>query len=153
MSHDDTNQPDLTDLTDLTDPGIYGHWVTDTIRFSDMDSQGHVNNVSYAAYVETGRVAYGLALAADAFPGNPDIVLRRIELDYLSEGRYPGTLDIGSCLLRVGRTSFVLGTGVFHDGRCLATAVSVLVMVGPDGPLLIDDHGRSVLEAAKVTAG
>jgi acyl-CoA thioester hydrolase len=130
---------------DLTDAGIYDHWVGEQVRFSDTDLVGHVNNVAIAAYVETGRVAFagGLLAAAALRVG---LTLRRVEIDYRSELHYPAQLDVGSCLLAIGRTSLTVGTGVFVDGRCAATARGVLVAVGPDGPVPLPDEARRVLE-------
>lgn len=132
---------------DLTDPTRYDHWVDEHVRFSDTDAVGHVNNVAFAAYVESGRVAYAFDLAArvgDA--GFTSMVLRRLELDYVSEAHYPAALRVGSRLLHVGRTSFAIGSGVFVGERCVATARSVLVVVGPDGPTPISDDARPWLE-------
>ena len=36
----------------LQDRSIYPHWCTDTVRFSDQDAAGHVNNVAICAYLE-----------------------------------------------------------------------------------------------------
>lgn len=139
----------MTDV-DLTDAGGYGHWVEEIVRFSDTDMVGHVNNVAFAAYVETGRVAYGMALASEAFdPGTRlNVVLRRLELDFVAEAHYPARLRVGSRLLRLGRTSYTVGTGVFADDRCLATSVGVLVVVGADGAVPITGRAREVMAAA-----
>ena len=40
---------------DLTDRASFSHWTPVSIRFSDQDPLGHVNNVALAAYVEAGR--------------------------------------------------------------------------------------------------
>lgn len=93
---------------------------------------GHVNNVAYAALIESGRVGFGTDLMAEA-DTPPRFILRRIEIDYRAELTYPAAVRVGSCVLRVGRTSFTVGTGVFADGRCVATAESVLVLLGEDG--------------------
>ena len=34
----------------LQDRSIYPHWCTDTVRFSDQDAAGHINNVAICAY-------------------------------------------------------------------------------------------------------
>jgi acyl-CoA thioester hydrolase len=145
------NEPDPTapSRTDpgLTDPGCYHHWIEEHVRFSDTDAVGHVNNVAFTAYIESGRVAYAFELATrvgDA--GLTAMVLRRLEVDYLSEAHYPADLRVGSRLLHVGRTSFVVGTGVFAGDRALCTARSVLVVVGPDGPAPIPDVARPLLD-------
>ena len=135
---------------DLTDPAIYEHWVTDRIRFSDTDRLGHVNNVAIAAYVETGRVDHGFGLAQDMQTERGFVVLRRVCVDYRRELHYPGEVRVGTCVLRVGRTSYTTGSGVFHDGACVATAESVLVMAGPDGAVPIAGEYRERLEQAAV---
>ena len=42
----------------LQDRSIYPHWCTDTVRFSDQDAAGHVNNVAICAYIETARLTF-----------------------------------------------------------------------------------------------
>lgn len=132
---------------DPTSPAAYGHWVREHVRFSDTDLVGHVNNVSFASYVETGRVAFvGHCFASVGGPGM--VTLRRLEIDYRSELHYPAELDVGSRLLAIGRTSFTVGTGVFVGDRCAATAAAVMVAVGPDGAVPLTGPTRSALEAA-----
>ena len=36
----------------LQDRSVYPHWCTDTVRFSDQDAAGHVNNAVHWAAVE-----------------------------------------------------------------------------------------------------
>ena len=45
-------------VVDLTDSKKLKHWTSVSLRFSDQDSLGHINNVSYAAYVEQARVEF-----------------------------------------------------------------------------------------------
>jgi acyl-CoA thioester hydrolase len=112
---------------DLTDPATFHHWVTDTVRFSDQDAVGHVNNVSIAAYVETGRVSHGYQQVHDAVDEDEGFVLAHLGIDYRRESYFPGEIRVGSRVLRIGRTSYTLGHGVFKDGVCIATARCVLV--------------------------
>jgi acyl-CoA thioester hydrolase len=134
-------------MSEPTDPVTYAHWVSERVRFSDTDAMGHANNVGLAAVVESGRVAYVAGLLGRLDSAAGAFVLRRLEVDYLSEARYPEQLRVGSRLLSVGRTSFTVGTGVFAEGRCVATSTGVLVLVGPDGPAPIDGPARATLEA------
>ena len=47
---------------------------------------------------------------------------------YLAEGFYPSTLRVGSGVLKVGASSYEIGSGLFEaDGRCIGLAESVLV--------------------------
>lgn len=138
-----------TDI-DLTDPSGYVHWTDELIRFSDTDLVGHVNNVAFAAYVESGRVAYGMALAGEAFAEGTrfQVVLRHLEIAFIAEAHYPGRLRVGSRLVALGRTSYTIGSGVFDGDRCLATSRGVLVVVGAEGPQPIEGPAREVMQAA-----
>jgi acyl-CoA thioester hydrolase len=43
------------DEIDLTVLETFSRWTPVTIRYSDQDGMGHVNNVAFAAYVEAAR--------------------------------------------------------------------------------------------------
>lgn len=102
---------------------------TEPIRYADMDRQGHVNNAVYSTFFESGRVD----LFRDPRSGLdiPDVeyVLARIEIDYLRELRWPGTVQIGTGVARIGRTSVVLDQAVFSDGACAAVAKALMVLM------------------------
>ncbi len=98
-----------------------------TIRFSDQDSMGHVNNVAFVAYVEAARTML-IQTILDRFDHrNLDFILARVEIDYLRELHYPGRVDVGARLLRLGNKSLTSGYGVFSGDVCVATALSVNV--------------------------
>jgi len=115
----------------LMDPATFGLWRKDIIRFADLDVLGHVNNVAYMVFFETGRVAFLEQFGRpprDREHG-PVFVLAHIAADYIEELYYPGTVDIGTAVRHVGKSSFHLGHGIFTDGECKATATSVIVQV------------------------
>jgi acyl-CoA thioester hydrolase len=115
----------------LADPATHTLWREDIIRFGDLDVLGHVNNVAYMVYFETGRVAFLEQLGTpprDREHG-PVFVLAHIAADYIEELYYPGRVDIGTALRHVGNSSFHLGHGIFVDGHCKAVATSVIVQV------------------------
>lgn len=111
---------------DLTDPNFYGHWETITIRYSDGDGMGHINNAVYAAWTEVARVTYIMRFTQTA-PEWLDTVLARQTIDYLAETRFPGTVRVGARLLSIGNRSFRSGFGIFRDDVCLATSDCVNV--------------------------
>lgn len=123
------NAPSPAVEPDLTDPGIYVHWCPVTLRFSDQDSQGHINNVAYAAYIEAGRVAFCIDVMRETDATAADFVLAHLAIDYRAEMHYPGTIQVGSCVKRIGTKSVRLGHGIFLEGRLYATAESVLVFI------------------------
>ena len=107
----------------------YPHWTTVTLRFSDQDSTGHVNNVSYAAYVEAGRVAFGWEHTRPLLTPAQDLFVANISIAYKRELRYPGTIEVGTGILKLGRTSITLGHAIVRDDVIAATAESVVVLV------------------------
>ena len=107
-------------------------WRQDIIRFGDLDILGHVNNVAYMVFFETGRVAFleQLGMPPRDREDGPVFVLAHIAADYIEELYYPGTVDIGTSVRHVGGSSFHLGHAIFaDDGHCKATATSVIVQV------------------------
>ena len=70
-----------------------------TLRYSDMDILGHLNNAVYATLFEAGRVAYVEQRLGAMTPVGAGYVIVRLEIDFRAEARYPGTADITTCLL------------------------------------------------------
>jgi acyl-CoA thioester hydrolase len=116
---------------DPTRRETYRIWGTETVRFSDTDAIGHVNNTSFAAYLETGRTTFGRAcgLPVGSQQSGRHFVLARVEIDYRVEVHWPAVLDLGSAVVRLGRTTITLIQGVFVGELCVATGREVLVMV------------------------
>src|SRR5262249_49288310 len=106
----------------------YPHRATDTIRYADLDPQGHVNNAVFATYFETGRVA--MFRNPDLGIGVPDgtFVLVRAEIDFMRELRWPGTVEIGTALAEFGRTSFKVVQVIFHKEICAAAGRFTMVL-------------------------
>ncbi len=101
----------------------------DKIRYGDTDRQGHVNNAVFSTLLETGRVE--LIFAPDAPPQEPGsaFVIARLVLDFRAELRWPGEVEIGTRVARVGRSSVTLEQAVFQGATLAATGESVLVLM------------------------
>jgi acyl-CoA thioester hydrolase len=103
-------------------------WTRDTVRFSDIDRYRHINNVAVATYCETGRVEFAEKLWPGSTAGEgAGWVIVKLTVTFLAQAHYPGQVEIGTRVERVGRTSCVLGQGLFKDGACFATGEAVLV--------------------------
>ena len=127
----------------------YRFWTPVTIRFSDQDPLGHVNNCAYAAYIEASRTMFlGSLLDTDSEP-DIDFSLASVTIDYLKEMHYPGTVDVGGRVLRLGNKSITTGFGVFLGDNCVATSTSVNVFFSTTQRVAmpIPDNVRSRLEA------
>ena len=113
---------------DLTRRESFRHWSPVTIRFSDQDSLGHINNVALAQYFEVGRTAYVYdVIRAAGAEGRVEFILARVVIDFLRELHYPGAVEVGSRLTRVGRKSLTTGYGIFRGEECIATSEAVNV--------------------------
>jgi acyl-CoA thioester hydrolase len=122
------NAPDRLDSTPRLDD--YPYRLTDNVRFADLDPNQHVNNAVYATYFETGRVTlmkdpgYGLTPPGLAW------IMVRLDIHFRAELRWPGTIEMGLGVGKFGRTSVTFDQVVFSDGKCVASARSVSVLIG-----------------------
>ena len=116
-------------MTDLTARASFQHWVTHTIRYNDQDPVGHVNNAAMATFLEQGRTMFIYPLMRKHARPELEIVLARVTIDYLKELHFPGTVDIGSRVERVGNKSLLLTHGVFkgESDACVTTGECTLV--------------------------
>lgn len=112
---------------DLTRRETFDSFTPVTIRFSDQDSMGHVNNVSIAAYIEAARTMIVQGLLDRFDHPDLDFILARVVIDYKRELHYPGTVEVGGRLIRLGSKSLTSGYGVFLGDACVATSESVNV--------------------------
>ena len=110
---------------DRTNYESFRFWPPVTIRYSDQDSMGHVNNCAYAAYAEAGRTMFLGGLLDSEMHPSIDFILASVKIDYLKEIYYPGSVNIGTRILKLGTKSMTLGTGMFLDGEAVAIAESV----------------------------
>jgi acyl-CoA thioester hydrolase len=119
---------------DLTKRTTYKAFTPVTIRFSDTDMLGHINNVAIAAYFEAARCELFYRLMREA--GVPkrgsgeediDFVLARVAIDFKRELHYPGDVEVGARFLKVGNRSVTSGYGLFQGDVCYATAEAVNV--------------------------
>jgi acyl-CoA thioester hydrolase len=125
------NAPDRLDSTPRLED--YPYRLTDNVRFADLDPNQHVNNAVYATYFETGRVTlmkdpgYGLTPPGLAW------IMVRLDIHFRTELRWPGTIEMGLGVGKFGRTSVTFDQVVFSEGKCVASARSVSVLIGGAG--------------------
>jgi acyl-CoA thioester hydrolase len=103
--------------------------LSDNVRFADLDPNNHVNNAVYASYFETGRVTLMKDASAGLIPPGLSWVLVRLDIHFRSELHWPGTIELGLGLVKLGRTSTHFDQVVFSDGVCVASARAVTVLV------------------------
>jgi acyl-CoA thioester hydrolase len=139
----------MTHEIDLTSRAVYTYFEAEKLRFSDTDMVGHVNNVAFAALLESGRTAFGQVHLHPHMPGGVLIVMARVEIDYRRELHWPATVDIGNRIVAIGRSSYAIGQGIFRGEKCFTTGRTTLVMINRETrkPSPLPDNFRAVLEA------
>jgi acyl-CoA thioester hydrolase len=103
--------------------------LTDNVRFADMDINQHVINASYASYFETSRVTLMKDAANGLQPAGLGWVMVRLDINFRAELHWPGTIDLGLGVAKIGRTSVSFDQVVFSEGKCVASARAVNVLV------------------------
>jgi acyl-CoA thioester hydrolase len=116
-----------------------------------MDSLGHINNVIFFRYVESGRIAY-----IDHVLGNdPDVwggegpILADIGCQFLRQLRYPADIDVGTRTVKFGTKSLTLEAEIFLRGEDAPVARSRAVVVwfnyGQQRSVAVPDRVRSAI--------
>jgi acyl-CoA thioester hydrolase len=137
------------------EPGRYPLKVRILARYADVDPLWHINNVAIAQYYEEARVSASMAMMDGQRIPTQDgerILIAHQSIDYLREANYPGTLEIGIGVLRVGNSSYTYGMAMFQDGACVSVSDAVLVYADANGPARVPDQYRRRLESWLMSA-
>jgi acyl-CoA thioester hydrolase len=100
------------------------------LRWSDPDAYGHVNHARALSLLEDARLAMGLD-APGLVPGRqPDMILARLEVDYLRQLHYRvgERLCVRSWVTRVGTKSFTMRQELLQD-REVAIRLDAVIVV------------------------
>lgn len=101
----------------------YRHFTRISLRWADNDAYGHVNNTVHYAWFDTAvnewLVGQGLL---DIDQGDPIGLVVETGCRYFAPLAYPGAVDIGLAVERIGSSSVTYRLGVFAEGRDEAAA-------------------------------
>lgn len=107
-------------------------WAEVSIRYRDLDPNGHVNNGAINQYFEDGRVKFRedlmSSLGREILTG---FAIAHFEASYHSALNYPGRVEVGTVVTWIGKTSFGLGQAIFVGSREIAGANVVSVYFDP----------------------
>jgi len=110
--------------------GVLLHSVKLPVRWGDMDSLGHVNNIVYFQYFETVRLAWcesiGFSPLGQCSTG-PVIV--NTSAEFIKPVVYPAMLDIQYAGHSPGRSSFLSNYSIIIDGELYTRGTAKVVWV------------------------
>lgn len=119
---------DETAIADLARRETFPFWSTEKIRFGDLDRQNHVNNLAVCSYIESGRVEFREREFPEyARDQTISWLVVNFEIAFKAVIGYPGNVDVGTGIQKIGTSSYVLGHGAFSGDLCIATARTITV--------------------------
>ena len=100
------------------------------LRWSDPDSYGHVNHARALSLLEDARLAMAGTVPGAAEGRLPDIILARLEVDYLRQLYYrvAEVLTVRSWVARIGTKSVTIRQELIQDDAAAIRADGVCVM-------------------------
>lgn len=123
--------------------------LTFPVAWGDMDANLHVNNVVYARWIESARVAYFERIGLPVPPGKDGVgpIVARLCVNYLRPLAYPDTIQVSATVRAIGRTSVTL------EYRIRSAAQDADVATGEDVIVLFDYRdGRKVAVDERIRA-
>ncbi|MFO7864476.1 MAG: thioesterase family protein [Salinivirgaceae bacterium] len=109
--------------------GNFPHKTYDKLRYADTDRQGHVNNAVFSTFFETGRAEMVYNADDPIMDDNCSFVIASMQVDYLLEIKWPGILNIGTCITKIGNSSIRLYQQLYQEDKCVAKAETIIVQV------------------------
>jgi acyl-CoA thioester hydrolase len=99
------------------------------LRFADTDRHGHITNSVFAVCCQNARMELLYDPCRIPIPCNTQFVIARFLLEFRAEMHWPGTVEIGTRIDRIGRSSIRLGQALFLAEQCVAVSESVVVLM------------------------
>jgi acyl-CoA thioester hydrolase len=129
--------------------------VTIPVAWGEMDAFEHVNNVVYARWIETGRIAYFRRIGLMERMRTEGIgpILGRIEIDYRRPVTFPDTVRVDVGAASMGKSSFTMAYRIWSTGQQaeVATGKDVIVLFDYRAAraIPVDDALRSAIAAVE----
>ena len=103
-----------------------------TVRWGDMDAFAHVNNATYATYVEEARLRWFQSIEGEWRNDDISPILAAQHINYRIPIEWPAELIVELGVAKVGNTSFTVGFRIVdraERSRLYADGDNVLVWV------------------------
>lgn len=107
----------------------YRFWTEEKLRNTDTDKQGHVNNGVMSYFFEAGRIELLAAPEIAAIRALTSIVVVRMLINFRKELFFPGKVDVGTRITRVGRSSIECLQAIYAANSEVANAEATCVLL------------------------
>ncbi len=101
--------------------------MTTQLRFSETDALGHVNNTVIPVWFEAAREPIFEVFNPEMDLTSWNLIIAKIEVNYLAQIHYPGEIEIKSFISRLGNSSFNVLQEVHQNGEKVASGECVMV--------------------------
>jgi len=118
----------------------------DKVRYADTDRQGHVNNSAFSTFLETGRVEFLYNNDFKLLTYGASFVIASLNLTFLNEIVWPGTVDIGTGIVTIGNSSIKIFQKIYQNKECVATAETIIVQTKNNTSVPLDDSSKEILK-------
>lgn len=126
------------------------------IQWGDQDMFGHVNNVHFLKWFESGRVSYLMQCGARLSNAGVGPILAAIQCDYVRQIKYPDTITVGTSLGKIGNSSLVLHHELWSQtqNEVAARGDSTVVMFDyvNQKPVRVPDDVRAAIKRLEQSA-
>ena len=109
----------------------FRHFISLPVQWGDMDMLGHVNNVIFFRYVESGRIAYFDQMLGNdpAIWGGEGPILAEIQCRFIRQLKYPASLEIGTRTAKIGSRNLAIECAIFRHSEDAPVATSRAAVV------------------------
>ena len=101
----------------------------DKIRYGDTDRQGHINNAMFVRFYETSRTEVLYDPKNLLHDDDGSFVIANLTVEFLQEIHWPGQVQIGLKVTKIGNSSVEFFQALFQDDVLVSTSTSVMVHV------------------------
>ena len=115
----------------LADRKRFKFWNKDKLRLTDVDHQHHVNNAIFAVLYTSVRHDFLHAYVRPLVAKTDMFAMVKITIEYLAEMHYPGEVETGIAIHKLGRSSLTFTQAMYKDGKCVSVAEAVMVLLDP----------------------
>lgn len=123
------------------------------VRYGDLDTQGHVNNVAMVSLLEDARSRFLIEIGISTIRrggstvtiGGGQLVTAAAHYEYLAQAFYPGMVEVHCATLDVRRSSFLTTQLATQKGVSVAVCAAVFALTDGVSAVALGSELRDAL--------